>query len=363
MIKPECHATAIGSMPHEDPAAAVDAALNTIRKIPFWPQLPRAGYLEEMIPQYAEGMPGVECDEESRKIVIASGDALIAAMEKFYEEYMYEMISGARAMEGTPDGEVPDALKPFRISEGHAAGLAEFLARGRKAFSGCVAVKGHTTGPITWGLTATTADGRACHYNEQFRDCMVKALERKARWQICKLKKLHPEVIIFIDEPYLQSIGASFVSLKPDDVVNNLNEVIAGIHAEGAAAGIHCCGNTDWALLAGTKADIINFDAYEYAESLSLYAGEVAAFLERGGVLAWGIVPSSEEVGGEDADSLIAALREAMGLLVKKGIRESRLMEACLITPSCGAGSLEPELAERMLRLTAEVSGILRGAN
>lgn len=361
MIKPECHATAIGSLPHSDPRRAVEIILENIPNIPFWPQLPRLGYQEEMVAQFGEGLPGVEYDDASRRIHIVGGDTLLTAMEKFYEEYMYDLISCARAIEGRQLEESIEQLKPFRTSPERAAGLAEFLSLDKKVFAGAAAVKGQITGPITWGLTVKTEDDRACYYNEQYRDCMTKALERKARWQICCLRRFHQEVIMFIDEPYLQSIGASFVNLKPEEVTAALDEVIAGIHAEGAGAGIHCCGNTDWALLTRTAADIINFDAYLFAESVSLYPREISEFLERGGILAWGIVPSSADLENETAESLVARLREAMALLVKKGLKESRLMETCLVTPSCGAGTLDPQLAERMLSLTAGVSAILRG--
>ncbi|MEW5945396.1 MAG: hypothetical protein AB1742_04280 [bacterium] len=343
--KPECRATAVGSLPHENPATALDSLLARFADIPFWPQLPKRSYLEGMIPQYSEGIPGAVVDAEAEKTWVKNDESLIEHMERFYETYMAQH------------------LEPFSISPEYAAGLHEFIRRMRESPKDRFAVKGHTTGPVTWGLTAPGADGRACYYDVQFRDVLVKSLERKARWQTAALKMLCPTVIIFIDEPYLQSIGASFVSLDEDTVARNLDEVIDGIHDAGAAAGIHCCGNTNWALLARTKTDVINFDAYDYAQSLSLYPREVGGFLERGGILAWGIVPSSNSVRGENADSLITLLREGFRFLTRKGVKETLLFESCLLTPSCGAGSLDAPLSEKMLSLTAEISKILRGGN
>ena len=86
----------------------------------------------------------------------------------------------------------------------------------------------------------------------------------KARWQIKMLKRLNPNVIIFIDEPYLVSIGSRYVNIPAGDVIRSLDEVFSAIREEGALSGVHCCGNTDWPLLLKRGVDILNFDAYNF---------------------------------------------------------------------------------------------------
>lgn len=120
---------------------------------------------------------------------------------------------------------------------------------------------------------------------------------------------------------------------------------------------MHCCGNTDWSVLMATDIDILNFDAYNYGEALALYTDELKAFLDRGGVLAWGIVPSDEAVlAGETAPELLKRLDDLISLLAGKGISYDILLKQCLITPSCGLATLSPAAAVRALSLTAEVS-------
>ncbi len=75
-----------------------------------------------------------------------------------------------------------------------------------------------------------------------------------------------------------------------------LDEVFTAIHAEEALAGVHCCGNTDWSVLLATQVDILNLDAYNYLEYLALFPMELREFLDRGGVVAWGIVPNNDEI-------------------------------------------------------------------
>lgn len=343
-FKAECRSTAIGSFPHKTAEDALNLIFSYLKDIPVWPQLPAGNFLEGMGPQYSEGVPAVTVDETGEKLVADTGDALPSAMEKFYEQYMSEDVA------------------PFAISKRFAAGLHKFpVLLPSSPAAGCYAVKGHTTGPITWGLTVCDAAKKASYYNDMLKDGVIKALARKVEWQIDFLKPLNDNVIIFIDEPYLQSYGSATVPLTEGDVTATLNEVIASVKSKSGISGIHCCGNTDWSLLCKTNTDIVNFDAFEYAESLSLYFTEVGDFLERGGILAWGVVPSTPDVDDQDINTITEAFKRGVALLTKKGIKESTVLEQSLITPSCGGGSLTITQCEKMLALTSKLSEVLRG--
>ncbi len=339
----ECRATAIGSFPYENSESALDLIRENLKDIPVWPQLPKRGYKECMCPQYSEGVPGVSIDTDARRLWVDTTGDLLGDVEKFYEKFLAE-----------------DAAL-FGISEEYSAGFHSFVREFASAGGELFAVKGHVTGPVTWGLTVTDQDKKASYYNEFLKDCIVKGMMRKAQWQIDLLKRINPRVIIFVDEPYLQSIGSSTVSLDREDVGKSLEEVFDGIKAAGAIPGIHCCGNTDWGFIAETGVSIINFDAFEFGETMSLYPKPISAFLERGGNIAFGIVPSSNQALAETAESIVGKFRAVVSSLVKQGIPEERLLEQALITPSCGVGSLETETAEKAIVLNRMVSDILRG--
>ncbi len=49
--------TGVGSLPHEDPERAVRAVLSGCPAIPYWPQLPRRTFLENMYIQFGAGLP------------------------------------------------------------------------------------------------------------------------------------------------------------------------------------------------------------------------------------------------------------------------------------------------------------------
>ena len=112
-------------------------------------------------------------------------------------------------------------------------------------------------------------------------------------------------------------------------------------------------------MLLSTNLDILSFDAYGYLETLSLYSKGLRAFLEKGGILAWGVVPTSEAILREDAKSLVKRFQDGIETLNKKGI-DPILLQKAIITPSCGTASLPIPLAERVCELTAEVSKRLR---
>ncbi|MFH0914550.1 MAG: methionine synthase [Chloroflexota bacterium] len=330
-----CLPTAIGSMPHSDPREACDQVVHYLKEVPVWPQLPRRSYRENMYAQFSQGFPGVVVQDE-RLYVDRSRD-LSKPLEELYRAYL----------ENDPS--------PFSISPEYAAGLHHFLNLGIRP----LAVKGQVTGPVSWGLTVADQEGKAILYDDTLSDALARLLRLKATWQERELQKISSNTIIFVDEPYLASFGSAFISLSREKVVTLLEEVFGGVKG---LKGIHCCGNTDWSVLLGTSTDIISFDAYNYATSLSLYPAEVKAFLSRGGTIAWGIVPNEEEaLARESVGSLKDRLEEAMAPLTRQGIRFPGLLEQSLLTPSCGLASLSTkEAAGKALELLAELSSRMR---
>ncbi|MDO8886269.1 hypothetical protein [Candidatus Oleimmundimicrobium sp.] len=345
-FKPSCLPMAVGSMPHMDAVKACEVILKYTPQIPAWPQLPNLSFKENMCTQVSEGMPAVKIDEEKKKIYLDAGDNLTWKLEQFYEKFLAE------------------DLDYFEISADYARGFHVMFDTLKKHLpSNLVILKGQLTGPISFGLTVTDQNKQAVLYNDFLRDAIIKTLMMKAKWQERQFKKLsaNTKTIIFFDEPYLQSYGSAYIKLNKDEVVSYLNECFSAV--EGLC-GVHCCGRTDWSILMETNVNIISFDAYDHTESVALYPKELNKFLNRGGVLAWGIVPSTyptpDAIAKETLDSILNRFEEKIQLLVDKGIDKMNLLEASLITPNCGAGSMTEELAEKSIRLTSELSLALR---
>jgi len=178
----------------------------------------------------------------------------------------------------------------------------------------------------------------------------------KARWQIRKLREMAEGTIIFIDEPYLVSIGSSYVNINIDETMAAINEVAHSIKQEGALAGLHCCGNTDWPMILGSDIDILSFDAYNFMTQFTLFRKEIREFLGRGGAIAWGIVPTmADDLKKNTVEGLLDQFKK--GLEALGGLGEGM---SSLVTPSCGVGSLDEGDAEKALDLTAQLSHLLK---
>ncbi len=329
---PQCRTTTIGSYPYTDPDKIAGMIFEKITEIPNWAQLPNLNFRESMYIQYSENLPCIVLDSEKGRIYYDTTGDIYEKLDVFYEKY------------------IDRDLEYFRIGKDFSAGFYAFEELLKKSdLSDLKYVKGQTTGPISFGLTVTDQDKKAILYNEGLSDSIVKSCAMKSAWQIDRLKKTYPNVIMFIDEPYLSSFGSAFINLTREQVIMMLDEMVDMIHEYGALAAVHCCGNTDWSILMDTKMDIINFDAYEFFQGMALYPDHLRRFFERDGILAWGQVPSSDKIKDVTLDDLYTMFEENIDKLCGKGFDKTELLDRCLLTPSCGMGSITTELCEKVL--------------
>lgn len=336
-FKPNWLPVALGSVPHTDVSAAWRAILQHFTAIPCWPQLPRRTYMENMYAQFSERFPGVRYDKG--RIHVDRQRDLNADLERLYLAYL------------------EDDLSYGQTGRDHAEGLARLIEGDVQLPQGVAALKGQVTGPVSLGLTVVDRNQRPILYDEVLADAVGKHLRLKAAWQERELARFADQTIMWLDEPYMASFGSAFVSLPRTQVVGLLEEVFAGLSGLKA---VHCCGNTDWSVLMSTSVDILSLDAYDYAESLARYAEDVARFLKRGGIIAWGIVPAGSAAEGESVESLVDRLHAALERLVEQGVPLEALLGAGLVSPSCGLGALTPPLAEQIFALTVGVSEEMR---
>jgi len=334
--------TGIGSLPLEDAEQAAAFVLDAGLSIPFWPQLPRRDFREQMIAQFAERMPCARIDAGEGRISFDDGRKY-EELEPFYAAYL--------------SGE----LDYFGLSAQAAAGLPAFegLAAGRT----WPIVKGQVTGPVTFSTSIASADKAPLYGDADLRDAAVKLLARHAQWQVRRLAPLASEkVLIFVDEPVLAAYGSSsYLGISEEDVWQMTGEIFEAIVESGGITGMHVCGNSDWGVMLRTGVQVLNFDAYQYGSTVALYPEEVSALFDRGGWIAWGIVPTGTAADTETPGALAGRFEQCLDALAAKGLGPDLVRSRSLLTPSCGTGSIPPARARKVFDLLRGLHAELAG--
>lgn len=345
-LNPAGRALLIGSQPLYDHAEACARVLASVPEIPNWAQLPLFP-AEGMLVQFADGLPGL-MRQADQVFVDTAAEGLDSDLADFYETYLKVVES-----DGAWD------TSPFVLTPRAAPGFFTMLQALEQSSGGLFAVKGQITGPFTFTTGIKDQQRRALFYHETLRDAAVKLVALKAAWQVRQLRKFGAPVIIFIDEPALAGYGSSeFISISREDISACLREVIEAVHEQGGAAGVHVCANTDWSLLLELDLDIVNFDAFGYFDKLLLYGAAVRGFLESGGCLAWGLVPTAPpaEIEAADVECLFQLWERQSAAVAALGVDSAVVRRRAFITPSCGTGSLTDALSRKVLELTRALS-------
>ncbi|EKD36729.1 MAG: hypothetical protein ACD_75C01393G0003 [uncultured bacterium] len=350
-FKPNCLPLLIGSLPIASHTEATDLIFEYTPDIPLWPQLP-AFKEEGMLLQFLPGLPGVT--ERDGKVFVDTGNpSFEEEVLAFYEEYL--MVA---------EGAAPLETSRFSLSREAARGFYTFLDAAARRSDTLVALKGQTTGPVTFCTGLVDQSGRAIFYNDQLRDAAVKHLAMKARWQTRKMAEICGRAIMFFDEPGLAGLGSSaFITITREDIVTVLAEVFDGVRAENGLSGVHVCANTEWSVVFESGADIVSYDAYSFFDKLVLYKDHLVKFFAAGGILASGIVPTAPEfIDIATVDGLVEKWFKQTEQLQAIGIAGETVFAQTLITPSCGTGAVSRAQAEKVLDLTRAVSARIRAS-
>lgn len=352
IFKPAARPLLIGSLPVNDHQEAMQLILAHTPDIPLWPQLPGLPQ-EGMLVQFVNGLPGV-VQQGKKTLVDTSRETFEADLLAFYEDYL--------AIEMARD--IPAGSR-FQLKPEAAAGFFVFMDAVRALPTPPLAVKGQITGPLTQGVGLTDQHDRVLFYDERLKDAVTKLIAMQARWQVEQMRTLQTPAppIVFFDEPGAVSFGSSaFISITREQVVSALQEVIQAVKQAGGLAGIHICANGEWSLALEAGTDVISFDAYSYFDKLVLYRDSLKQFVIKGGILAWGIVPTSdiEAIERETAQTLFDRWQQQLNEVVALGLDPHQVLQQTLITPACGTGSITLPQARKVLALTRDVSDRVR---
>jgi len=336
---------AVGSSPWLDPEAATQVQVRSFPEVPAWAQLPKRSPFERMDRQGLMGLPGLTWNKSGEPRFDLSPEGITTALQRLKMEGRKGELEGA-------------ALRP---EEG--AGFFALRKEVEKPFfKGALAFKGQVAGPVTLGICLKTGDGKPLLSSPKSMDLLVEYLVLHCRWQAKELGKFGSPVVIFLDEPYL---GGKFdprtYGLDAPLVHSWFTRILGPLQEEGVLTGIHCCGEGPWDRLMESEVEILHFDAFRHGKQVLASPDPFAAFIRKGGMVAWGLVPSAMTRGTfPDPADLFHRWEDMAQALVGAGLPLSRVVEASLFSTSCGLGESTMSVAAEAGQCLASLVSLWR---
>lgn len=298
--------TGMGILPHKDMKKALDLSMSV--DIPFWPQLPRMNFFEDMYVQASENFPGIIIEPESLNIYFDTS--------KFYSE-LENVLSNFENQDF------------FRMSPKYSATYHAFLSYDLSKY---ISIRGQLEGPISFGLKVLDENKKPIIFNEEVRSILFDFMARKANVQLSELKEKNLRAFLFIDEPGLQYIFSSVSGYTNDMARKDFEIFFSEIEHP---RGIHLCGNPDWDFLLNLDIDILSFNAYNCGEIFVKYKKSIKRFLERGGIIGWGLVPANfDEFQKETQEGLVHHIENLWHELIKEGFEIEEIIRKSILMPA-----------------------------
>ncbi len=312
-------ATAIGSLPHTDARMAAALVLRHLPDLPAAPQLPRRASAEGMLVQWLRALPEIVLGPDGTFSV--DQDAI-----------------------RTIDIEAPIDASFDTVAHG---GLLTFVEQAAIQPRRPPRVKVQLTGPLTLGCALARG---GLPVDLAFR----RAIALSREWgrhieDLVRTRLPESQLVLFFDEPALVEWNDDDPPVDHERASDLLSSAFAAV---GCITGVHVCGDGDArvALAAGP-----NVLGVEVSGRLLADAAGLARFLDAGGFMAWGAVPTDRPVG-ESAGPLWRSLVELWCELSRRGCDGLRLRSQAIITPACGLAGHGASQAERALLLARELA-------
>jgi hypothetical protein len=200
-------------------------------------------------------------------------------------------------------------------------------------------------------------------FNDTVRPFMMEFMAKRINVQLKRLQARNPNAFMFVDEPGMQFLFSALAGYGDIQAKADLDAFFAMVDRP---RGIHLCGNPDWDFLLGLDLDVLSLDIYTNAEVFSAYAPSIRKFLDRGGVIVWGIVPTGVEAfEKENAQGLISQLENVWRVILAKGVDRDLLMSRSLLSPAtcCLVNPDREKTVEKAFEQIRRISALMREKN
>ena len=137
---------------------------------------------------------------------------------------------------------------------------------------------------------------------------------------------------MFIDEPGLQFLFSAMAGYGDQKAKGDMETFFAQIDRP---RGIHLCGKPDWDFLLNLDMDVLSMDIYTNKDVFSSYAPAIRRFIDKGGIIVWGIVPTNiDPFRKSTVQNMESRMEETWNELARKGIDKAFLLSRSLLSPA-----------------------------
>jgi hypothetical protein len=311
----------VGGLPHRDAARAAAFSIGEFA-IATIPALPKRSPAEAMVAQAVVGLPGVSLGQ-------------------------YGSI----------------AIDPSRVDDSTAirTDLGQDAFGGMRGFLDLAAADHLDGAPVKWQFVGPVTLGVALHRVGLDIDTAFDLAQRAVRSHVAHIAAAisealpHSPQLVFLDEPWLAELMLPNFPIPPDRAVDLMSSGMASLPND-TLVGLHCCAQVDLATLLATGPRAISIPV---GEGLLEWSGYLARFLDDGGVIAWGVIPTEGPLLAS-SERYWRALSDLWCSLVQRGCDPVQLRRQSLVSPTCGLGAHSEAAATRIAHLTAEVGKRVR---
>ncbi len=320
-----CSTIGVGSLPHRDATLAAECAW-TSTTIPTLPTLPRRSPAEGMIAQALVGIEGVAVGQYGG---ISVDTQVLERDVPITVDFLADAFGGYRAF--------------FEAARQEPVRVATPL------------VKWQCVGPVTLGLALCRVGlGARVAFTLSLR--AVRAHIRAVQSQLEEVFPVARQLVI-LDEPSLTSAMLDEPGMSADDVVDLVSGALAAI-GHDHLSGVHCCGDIDWPVLFSIGSSIISVPvpSGESSDQLLHHVGRLAEMMQRGGMVAWGVVRTDGPIA-QTPERAWRQLSDVWSSLAAAGVEPELLQSHSLFSPACGLGTHTDGVANHVFRLLSDVAG------
>ena len=332
----------VGSLPYETIKSVTAMEAKLYSKCPFIAVLPAISPDENIEKWTFANLPGVSYNDNS--LVLKTGS----------HDYKDKVLMHSRAF-GNPNAE---NLEQYAFEP---AFLEKFFQMIKKFKSPVAYI--NLLGPFTISQILSKVVKEQVITDKNYKKLYFEAVCIKALWIINKMKDFCKNTVpvIILEEPMLGQFGMikrQHDEITSDFVIELYERVVKKLKSAGAVVGVQCMDKCDWSLPIRGGVDLISYDAYNNPNNLCIIPDIITSFLERGGVINWGIIPVTSEsmVKNLTIEYMSNRLAFSMQGLVLSGVPEILVQNSAMVSMNGSTDHLSIFFAEKAIILSTQLS-------